>query len=228
MRGFFLLILCSSFILIVYYESTQLDTPFERFMDSQNFGVRTLFAGVGVVVSLFWDYHLSRIETLEPFRLAQRPMLAQDSILLANSKSPLISLIKSVWQQDLLIAVSSFAALVSYFLPILLSNIPFSPTLTWTTHQVCSWMSVGIIGAMMLIVVLYWVMIKYPHLPVDPGTVAGKLYYICDSEMLDDFKDTALIQDKDLVYKFRSHRRHYIFGRMTGVSGVKRLGMDYL
>jgi hypothetical protein len=56
----FLLSICGFLILIVYYESTSLDTPFERFMDSQNFGVRVLFTALGVVISLFWDDYFSR------------------------------------------------------------------------------------------------------------------------------------------------------------------------
>ncbi|KAK0706006.1 hypothetical protein B0T26DRAFT_440393 [Lasiosphaeria miniovina] len=41
------------------YESTLLDTSFERFMDDQNFGVRILFTGLGVAISIFWGYYFS-------------------------------------------------------------------------------------------------------------------------------------------------------------------------
>ena len=55
----FLVILCGLVVVIVYYEATRLDTPFERFMDSQSFGVNVLFISMGMIVSMFWDYFYS-------------------------------------------------------------------------------------------------------------------------------------------------------------------------
>ena len=40
--------------LIVYYEQTFGDSPFERFMNSQNFGPRLLFASVGIIIAFGW------------------------------------------------------------------------------------------------------------------------------------------------------------------------------
>lgn len=58
--GFFLLV-CGFFILILYYETTTLDTPFERFFDNQGFGIRFIFAGLGAVISLVWEGIFSRM-----------------------------------------------------------------------------------------------------------------------------------------------------------------------
>jgi hypothetical protein len=41
--------------LIVYYNRTGGDTAFERFMDSQSFGSRFLFTGIGVGIKLYWS-----------------------------------------------------------------------------------------------------------------------------------------------------------------------------
>ena len=57
-RAVFLAILCGLFILILYYDAVYLNpktNSFERFIDSQKFGLRSLFIGFGVVVSFFWD-----------------------------------------------------------------------------------------------------------------------------------------------------------------------------
>lgn len=59
-RPVFLFILTGFAALIIYYKSTRLDTPFERFMDSQDFGVRILFTSIGLVISLFWEHEFSR------------------------------------------------------------------------------------------------------------------------------------------------------------------------
>ncbi|KAK3985134.1 hypothetical protein QBC44DRAFT_251199 [Cladorrhinum sp. PSN332] len=59
-RILYFLSLIAFLILIVYYELTSHEgTPFEDFMNSQNLGVRALFAGLGVAASLFWDHCFS-------------------------------------------------------------------------------------------------------------------------------------------------------------------------
>lgn len=55
----FLVLIIGLLILILYYENTVLDTPFEAFMDSQLFGVRILFTSFGTVIGVFWDYYFS-------------------------------------------------------------------------------------------------------------------------------------------------------------------------
>lgn len=40
--------------LVIYYHKTGGDTGFERFMDSQSFGVGFLFTAVGVMVKMYW------------------------------------------------------------------------------------------------------------------------------------------------------------------------------
>lgn len=55
----FLSTMCGTIILLVYYKSTRLQTPFERFMDNQSFGVRLLFTSLGLIISFFWQYQFS-------------------------------------------------------------------------------------------------------------------------------------------------------------------------
>lgn len=65
-------------------------------------------------------------------------------------------------------------------------------------------------------------------MPVDPGTIAGKMYYVCDSWFVWDIaagkdgwlgKNTRKCKDVDMLM--------YSFGGMTGVSGRERIGVDY-
>lgn len=63
MRAVVLAILCGLLTVIVYYNTKQLDpliNSFKRFLNSQKFSVRFLFARLGVVISLFWDNVFSR------------------------------------------------------------------------------------------------------------------------------------------------------------------------
>jgi hypothetical protein len=58
-RLLFLLVLLGILALILYYNNTGGDTPFERFMDSESFGVKFLFTSVGVVITFFWSSFFS-------------------------------------------------------------------------------------------------------------------------------------------------------------------------
>ncbi|KAM7207747.1 hypothetical protein V8F06_014965, partial [Rhypophila decipiens] len=59
-------------IVILYYENTILDIC-ERFMDSQTFGVRFLFAGLGTGISLFWDWYFTHVTSQHVFYRLYRP-----------------------------------------------------------------------------------------------------------------------------------------------------------
>ena len=51
--------------LVIYYNQTGGDTGFERWMDSQSFGVAFLFTALGVLIKLFWT-HLDDGKCTEP------------------------------------------------------------------------------------------------------------------------------------------------------------------
>jgi hypothetical protein len=46
---------CGVLVLILYYSQTGGDTAFERFLDSDSFGVRFLFTSFGSIISFFWS-----------------------------------------------------------------------------------------------------------------------------------------------------------------------------
>jgi hypothetical protein len=64
--------LCVLLVIVVYYETTTYNTPFERFMDSQKFGVRFLFTGIGVIIGLCWKDAFSRKASFYPLPSPER------------------------------------------------------------------------------------------------------------------------------------------------------------
>lgn len=215
--------------LILYYENTSFDTPFEAFMDSESFGVRILFTTFGIAVSGFWDYYFAReqntpIHHNKPLnspteltskigisspsihrRLATRPEPAHQSILLAPpahifSVSPkwLASLLRDPTAHDLLSLSIAIATLLAKFTPIMFSNIPFRNTATWKMHESCTWMAIGVLSYMVLVLVAALV-VRSPavSMPVKPETIAGCMYYLCDSTMVADFEGTATMGRKE-------------------------------
>jgi hypothetical protein len=59
-RIVFLLFLSGVLVVILYYNNTGGDTPFERFMATQGFGVRALFTLIGVGITFYWSSADSR------------------------------------------------------------------------------------------------------------------------------------------------------------------------
>lgn len=53
-RVFFALFMSGLLVVILYYNNTGGDTPFNLFMSQRGFGVRFLFTSVGVIISFFW------------------------------------------------------------------------------------------------------------------------------------------------------------------------------
>ncbi|KAK3387841.1 hypothetical protein B0H63DRAFT_559289 [Podospora didyma] len=210
-------------IIILYYELTTSDSAFERFMDSQGLGVRFLFTSLGIIVSLFWDNYFLELATKDPYR--QLAAICPPSSHLLHAALPTTpfsaltpsNLVNLGRRGHHLVLVTATIAALSKVIPLLLSNVPFSPWLTWPTHQACAWSAVGILALMILVLAYGMGCVRYPVLPVHPGTLAGRLFYVCDSRILEDL----------VVGEMETTKQWVGLGKMVGVSGEERIGMDY-
>lgn len=123
------------------------------------------------------------------------------------------------------LTVVAATAILSEFMPILLNNVPFRITQTWVVHLVCTWLSVGILCIMWLVVVASF-FVRWPHLPVDPATVAGAMYYVCDSWMMWAFEGLATLPREERDWKVGETGLKFEFGDIAGVSGIRRIGVE--
>lgn len=73
-----------------------------------------------------------------------------------------------------------------------------------------------------------WV-VKWPYMPAAPDSLAGWIYYVCDSAMLRDFERLSMVGQRERDGRVERMGRVYRFGWMTGVSGfgINRIGIDY-
>ena len=171
----------------------------------------------------------TEISVREPYRqLSRRAELARNSTQISPPATAFTGLMPAAFRRDIFVVLVAFATVLSKLTPILLANIPFSPWLTYPTHRACTWTAVGILAFMILVLVYGIAFVKYPHMPVHPGTLAGSMYYVCDSNMSKDVQNGELS-----MVRTRSSRkgtgdgRRYRFGKMIGVSGDTRIGIDY-
>jgi len=226
-------------ILILYYETVFLDSKFEQFMNSQSFGVRILFTAFGTAISGFWDYHfLETSESQIHQHLARGPQLAQKSILLSPPSNIFAGLFQSVLHiRGVLSCNIALATFLAKFTPILLSNVPFHNTVTWKMHESCTWMAVLVLGYMILVLVASTVISlrgkrrsknKNSVMPVRVNTIAGAMYYLCESGMVKDFEGLSTRGPKERREAVCAMERRYVFGEVVGtVSGTRRVGVDY-
>ncbi|OIW28788.1 hypothetical protein CONLIGDRAFT_632999 [Coniochaeta ligniaria NRRL 30616] len=222
----FLLLLTGLLALIFYYNNTGGDTPFERFMSTQTFGVRFLFTLVGVAITFFWSAFFSSVAAVSPYHLLSKsPQFARDSILVTPSLHAVTGLWSAIRRRHFFLVVVALVAILSEFMPILLNNVPMRVTQTYVTHLVCTWLAVGVLCVMWLVIVASF-FVKWPHLPVDPSTVAGCMYYVCDSWMLYSFEGTSTLKKRDRDWRVSEMGFKYEYGDIQGVSGLRRYGVD--
>ncbi|KAK4442846.1 hypothetical protein QBC34DRAFT_337928 [Podospora aff. communis PSN243] len=221
-----LLYISGLLILVTYYENTILpDTAFEQFMNNQDFGVRVLFTAFGILLTFFWDYYYSWVSLREPYR---RLWHSAPSHVLTTPRptSPFTGFFGSLARREWFVSLVAFTNILSKFLPILLSTIPFSPFQTWEMHEGCTWTTIGTLGFMVLVLLWGHFAVRYPHFPVDPEGLVGQMYYLCDSEVVDNLRSAGWDSKEDILKRF-GHRK-YRFGEMVGSSGRVRMGVDYV
>ena len=148
----------------------------------------------------------------------------------ALSSSPATTVFYGLWRaiqaRDFNYLLISFAGILSKIIPVLLSNTPYRVTQTWKTHVICAWMAVTIL-VFMILVLLGSFFFKLPYMPVDPSTIAGSIYYVCDSPILGDFENLSTIDKKERNALIKTSGAKYRFGKMIGISGRSRIGVTY-
>lgn len=144
-------------------------------------------------------------------RLSQRALPADRSVLLSTPTSALSGMVSAYHQRSPLLGLVSFTtALGKIVLPVTLDQVPFAYNLTWLTQQICAWLSIAIL-ALMIIVVAGLSFVEWPPLPIDPSTIAGAMFYVCESQMVDTFDGLACKSEADRNRDIRSMGSTYAY-----------------
>jgi hypothetical protein len=215
-------------IIATYYETTSLDSGFERFMDSRGFGIRFFFTALGVVIGGCMETFFRSVAIILPYQLLSKHALpAGRSILLSPPTNAFSGVYSAFRQRSIFLGIVSFATILAeLFLPVTLSHVPFSHLDTYETQLVCAWLSISIL-AFMILTILYSFLIRWPHMPVDPRTIAGAMFYMCDSWMLGAMEGMATLGKDDRDSTMHSQRLKYKYANSEGVSGKERMNVDF-
>jgi fluoride exporter len=152
---------------------------------------------------------------------------AEKSVLLTRPTNAFYGVYVAAKQRDMLQFITALVAILSEFLPILLSNIPYTLTQTLETHNACTYGSLIIMAAMVLLLAGS-AFVRWPHLPVDPRTIAGAVYYVADSAMLRDMSGCGIstMERHERDQYLTGLGRSYFYGRVFDTSVHTRMVID--
>jgi hypothetical protein len=163
---------------------------------------------------------------LTPFQLmAQRTQPAAKSILLSPLTNPFSGIYTAVKHRQLFLFTTSLAAIFSEFLPLLLSNVPFSLAQPYDAAAVSAIMSCIFLSVLIAVVVASF-FVRYPPMPVDPRSIAGAMYYVSQSHMITDFSGISRLDAKEREQRVKEMGRRYFYGVLVGGTW-RRMGVDY-
>lgn len=162
--------------------------------------------------------------------LSIAPQRAERSILISPSSNPFSGLYRAIRDRHFFLAAVAATAILAEAMPILLHNLPSRGDLIASKHsslyQACTWTSVGILCVMLAVITTSF-FVSWPHMPSDPSSPAGAMFYVCDSPgMAWALEGTALLSQRERDSGVRALGMTYEFGAMEGMSGRRRVGVD--
>ncbi|CAJ0550643.1 Ff.00g105730.m01.CDS01 [Fusarium sp. VM40] len=227
-RLVFLLFLLGLMVFLLYYHLTiDKSSSFKNFMNSQTFGVRFLFAAFGVIISFCWTAFFITIAMVVPYQvMSHSPQSASNSVLLTRPTNPFSGFWSAIKHRQVFPGLVALMAIFSEFMPILLANIPYSLSQVRISHDICARLSVGILALMAFTILLSFV-IRWPDMPVDPRSIAGAMYYVSESNMVDHFSGMAAMDGDDRKKRIKELGGTYLYGELTTREGERRPAVEW-
>ncbi|KAF7955183.1 uncharacterized protein EAE97_000442 [Botrytis byssoidea] len=228
-----LCLLCGILVVVAVYYQTNANTGFNRFMNSQGFGVRFFMTALGTGTNLLWSRVDDDFRKTDPYhQLLRGNAKPQNSILAPVHMSPYSALIPSIGRKHYLVSWISFCSILSEFLPITLANIPFSNTETRLVLLTCFYLAMAILSLMIIGVVLLLLRSRHgvKSLPKKPFTIAARLQYldptgeVDDSNLLRSLDGLASFEREERDARVISRGKLYSMG--TGEDGKLRIDED--
>ncbi|KAI0130685.1 hypothetical protein F4814DRAFT_139214 [Daldinia grandis] len=178
-RLLFLALLCSVIIGLMIYTIMGDGEDYTRFMLGRWRVVRFMFTIISVLISIIWGSFFYAVASLSPHKLLQRIRLYNgEAVYMTPPTNPFTGIWSSLapGRRDSYLGLVCATSILSEILPLLLSTALDKCTEMFWAHTVCLWMSVGILTVMIAVVGGSFFM-TWPHMPIDPSTIVGEVYY---------------------------------------------------
>jgi len=154
----------------------------------------------------------------------RRPQPPSRSILLHRPTNPFSGIYVAGRHRHAFLLCTSASAILSEFLPILLSNVPYNLSQTRLSHDVCTIIATATLAAMAACLVVSF-LVRWPPMPIDPRSVAGALWYVTESPaLLAGLEGVALLDGAALEDRVKRLGCRYYYGPVGATGG--RVGVD--
>ncbi|KAI0181755.1 hypothetical protein GGR52DRAFT_578037 [Hypoxylon sp. FL1284] len=175
----FLALLCTVQVGLLTYNIAGEGIDYSEFMLGRWRAVRFIFTLAGVLISLMWGSLFYAVSFLSPHKLLRRIRLYNgEAAHMTPPTNPFSGLRSSLspGRRDLYLGLVSATAILSEVLPLLLSVALDKCTESFWANTVCLWMAVSVLSIMIFMVAGSF-FVTWPHMPIDPSTIAGGMYY---------------------------------------------------
>ena len=233
-----LLLTTGLFGVILAYQFNSSNNGFERFMDAESFGPRFLLTCMGILLKSQWTRLERRSVVAEPFAEAHRHTgvsggaSPSSTIHASRTLIPVTTLIISLWRRRFIPALLAFTALLAEALTIVLPGIPSHANREYVASYVSRYVSFGILGFMMLVMVGYWIsrVVRWRtsmKLPKDPNTLGAMIMYVAGTQMAQELADLATTSARDTSRQPGHSRRGVLLKKERRENGGVRVVVDF-
>jgi Protein of unknown function (DUF3433) len=176
--------------IIAYYRFVSkpgMGNSLEDFFDSQSFGVRLFMNILGLSIKMYWGIVYTYVNSKAPYiaMTASKGATARQSILVQTASHPITALFSAVTWRNFVVLAVTVAAVLSEVLVVALGAIPYSVATAYVAFEASVYISVGILGYMILLtpMLLVWRVTKTAAGPEPPESLAETLALLQGSNL---------------------------------------------
>lgn len=228
----FLLCILGLFGVVLAYYLDSADDGFNRFFNSDQFAPRFILTLSATVIDNHWKRIEREVRVMTPYRrLHKRNAAAGNTILMSMNGTPISSFPLAVGRGDVFHALVAFTAIMSDILIIAVAGVPFALAQVWLSFIVSAYVSLGILGLMILVVLgTFWWKVgnEKMGIPRAPSTIVAVLMVLCNegNGLRGEFEGWEGVGTaaRDIACKKRKGR--YWAGRILEGDGRERWVVD--
>jgi Protein of unknown function (DUF3433) len=180
----FLLCILGLFSVVLAYYLDSANDAFNRFFNSEQFAPRFLLTLSATLIDNHWKRIEREVRIMTPYRrLRRRDAMANKTILVSMDGTPISSFPLAVSRGDVFHALVAFMAIMSDILIIAIAGVPFARGQVWLSFIVSAYVSLGILGLMVLVVLgTFWWRAGNERMgmPRAPSTMVAVLVMLCN------------------------------------------------
>jgi Protein of unknown function (DUF3433) len=221
-EALFLFFILALLAVILAYYLDHADDAFNRFFNSQTFGPRFTLTCAAVVIDFHWKTLETEVRIMAPYRrLGKRNAKAANTVLKDMHGTPVGSLPSALWQGEWFHAMIAATAVLSDLLIIAVSGVPVGRAQVWQAFLASVYISVGILGVMILSVfgILWWrIGIEKLGMPREPDCLIAVLLMLCNdgNGIRKNFEGWEAVNGRERERACRERKGRYRGGWVEG------------